>query len=66
MSLTISGLIVMVLAMISRGAGVDIGTEELTDFVNTGGQLIAVIMIYWGRMRRGDLTFWGGRKAAQA
>lgn len=62
MSLTITGLIVAVIAMISKGAGVEIGTEQITEFLTTGGELVGVIMIYIGRVRKGDIKFWGGKK----
>lgn len=62
MSLTITGLIVGVVVMIMKGANIEVAPEQITEFLNTAGLLVSGIMIYWGRIRKGDLKVWGGRK----
>ena len=62
MSITIIGLVVSVLSTLAKGAGVDIGSDALTDFLLTGGQLVGVAGVWFGRFRKGDLKIWGTRK----
>ena len=62
MSLTIEGLIVGAIVLICEAAGVEIGTEAVTGFILTGGKLLSAFMIWFGRFRKGDITFWGGRR----
>jgi len=64
-SLTIRGLVIAVVAMICKGAGVDLGSEALMEFLTTGGEIVGVIMIYVGRIRKGDLNPFGGRKESE-
>ena len=61
-SLTYIGVIVAMLSKLMEMAGVVIGTEQLTSFVETCGVLIGGIIALWGRWRKGDLTFFGTRK----
>lgn len=62
MSITIIGLLVAVLSSASRAVGVDLDDGKLTEFVLTGVQLAGVAAIYWGRVRKGDITIFGIRK----
>ena len=62
MSLTLSALIVLVLTSLAKGVGVDLGDEQVANFVLTGGQLLGVIGVWFGRVRAGGITWWGGRK----
>lgn len=62
MSITIMGLTVGVIVSIIKGAGIEVGTDQITDFITTGGLLVSGVMVYWGRIRKGDLNFFGGRK----
>ena len=62
MSLTITGVIVSVVVWLADRAGVKLGTEQIAEFLITGGQIIGMVLIYWGRMRKGDLNLFGGRK----
>lgn len=63
MSLTITGLFIGVITLLAEGVGVQIGSEELTSTLAILGKLAAVGTIYWGRIRKGDLNWFGGRKA---
>lgn len=62
MSLTISGLFIGVIVLLTESVGVEIGTEELTATLATLGKVLAAGMIYWGRIRKGDLNPLGFRK----
>ena len=62
MSLTISGLFIGVIVLLAEAVGVQIGSEELTSTITTLGKIFAAGTIYWGRMRVGDLNWFGGRK----
>ena len=62
MSLTLSGLVIGVLAILAQNANVNIAPENIQTTVETIAQFAAVAMIYWGRIRKGDLNWFGGRK----
>lgn len=61
MSLTLVGLVVAVLATVLKAAGVEVPNEALTTWVLTAGQIIGALAVYLGRVRQGDIT-WYGRK----
>ena len=62
MSLTITSLAVAVLGFILQHAGIVIGTESLTNFVDVGLQIIGAVGIYWGRFRQGDINVFGRKR----
>lgn len=66
MSVTILGLVVAVLSKVVQVSGVNISNADLTAFLTTGGQLIGAGLIYWGRVRQGDITWYGARKDVPA
>lgn len=55
MSVTITGLIIFLLAKV-------IPVEQASQFVDTAIQLIGIALAYYGRIRLGDLTWYGTRK----
>lgn len=55
MSLTIGGIITMLLSQI-------LPLEEVAPFVDAVVLIGTTAMIWWGRYRLGDITWWGGRK----
>ena len=59
MSLTIQGLFFGVIILIAQGVGVEVGSAELTATLATLGKLLAAGMIYWGRIRQGDVNWLG-------
>ena len=59
MSLTISGLIAMVLSQILGDA---VSAEQIGNFIEVGGLIISALVIWFGRVRQGDIYWWGGRK----
>ena len=61
MSITISSLFVVVLGFIFERVGIKVGSEEIGTFINVALQIGGVIGIYIGRIRKGDLNWFGGR-----
>lgn len=62
MSLTIQGLIVMILGKFLSWSGIPYVSEDLTTSVTTIVMIIGAAMSYWGRYRQGTITWWGGKK----
>ena len=62
MSVTILSLVVFVLSGLLKGAGVDVDDGQLTESVLTLLQVLTAVGVYWGRFRKGDLKWYGGRK----
>lgn len=69
MSLTIVSLAVGIVLMVAQYAGVSLTEGELHDWLATSGKLLQVIGTlaallgaWWGRVRRGDITWYGKRK----
>lgn len=62
-SLTISGIVALVLIQALERAGVSVGYEEVDTFLMVGGQIVAVVVTYAGRFRQGDITWYGKKKA---
>lgn len=61
-SLTISGVAVLVLSFLGQQAGVPFVDGQLEQFVGTFGQILGILVTYWGRVRQGDITFLGIKK----
>lgn len=61
-SLTYTGILVIVFAKLVEMSGIQLATEQLTNFVETGGVLIGSVISLYGRFRKGDLQLWGTRK----
>ncbi len=55
MSLTVGGIITMLLSQI-------LPIEEVGPVVDAVVLILSTVMIWWGRYRLGDITWWGGRK----
>jgi len=62
MSVTISGLISMAIAWFFREANVEVMPEQLQNFLEVVWLGISAILIWYGRWRKGDINFFGGRK----
>ena len=62
MSITISSIILLIVLKILQWMGVKIGPDELNAFVQTGGTIILGIIAWYGRWRKGDVTWFGARK----
>ena len=61
-SLTLQGLLTLVVGTILRSAGQDMPDPEVAAFVATGIQFVGAIMVYIGRVRHGDITWYGVKK----
>lgn len=55
MSLTITGLITLVLSQF-------LPLEEVSQFVDSAALVITSLMIWYGRYRQGDISLWGVKK----
>ena len=62
MSITISALIIIIVLKVLDWMGIKIGAEELNQFIQTGGTIIFGLIAWWGRWRKGDVTWFGARK----
>jgi len=63
MSLAYIGIIVTFLAGLSKILGLNIGAPELTTTVEVIALFVGGILAFYGRFRKGDLKWFGGRKA---
>lgn len=61
-SLTITSLVVGIIAVILSKIGVQVGGEALTTTVLTIVQIISAIGVYVGRYRKGDISIVGRKK----
>lgn len=59
MSITITGLIVMVLVKVFQLTGIQVAPEALQTTVETIIYVIAGLTAYIGRVRVGDITWYG-------
>lgn len=58
MSLTITGIISMVLSLILTPEETDI----VLSFIEQALLVAGIVLAYWGRYRLGDITWYGARK----
>jgi hypothetical protein len=61
-SLTISGLVVLIIGIIFDKNGVPVVQENIENFVAVSAQIIGVAGVYYGRYRKGDINIAGVRK----
>lgn len=62
MSTIITAAAVNILAAVLPLTGIEIGTEQLTTFVQTSLLIGSAGVIWIQRWRKGDVTFFGARK----
>ena len=62
MSLTITGIVAMLLGKFMEMSNVPVGNEEITSFISTGVQIIGAAVAWYGRFRIGDINIFGLRK----
>lgn len=55
MSLTIGSVVTMILSQF-------LPLEEVSPFVDAVILVVTTVLIWYGRWRVGDITWWGGRK----
>jgi len=61
-SITITGLIISVLAFILPMVGVEVGTEEVSKVVLNISEAGGLLIAWYGRVRIGDVNLFGKRK----
>jgi len=61
-SLTITGLVAMLIGFAFQNAGFDVEATKIDDFLMVFSQLIGMVGVYWGRYRQGDITLFGTKK----
>jgi hypothetical protein len=54
-----TGLIVMLLSGIMKISGIQIEDSMITETITNMGVLIGGVIAYIGRVRQGDITWWG-------
>lgn len=59
--MTMQGWVVLVLSMLVRTVEIDLDEGQVTEVASWIVTGISAVMIYWGRYRMGDIT-WYGRK----
>lgn len=62
MSLTLKGLLVLVIGRVLEVGGVAIANDQVTDFVAVLLQVFGALGVYIGRVRMGNVTWYGKRK----
>lgn len=62
MSITIIGLLVSFLAWLSQNFGLNFTESEAESAVKVVLELGGLLVALYGRIRLGDLSWWGGRK----
>lgn len=66
MSLTIGSWIFTAIDFIFSWGGITITQGEWDSFIKVGVGIISLLGIWYGRYRKGDIKWWGGRKTTPA
>ena len=61
-SLTITGLLVSVIAMVAQQSGLDITHTQIESFVYVVVQLGGLVLAWYGRVKAGGITWYGRRE----
>lgn len=61
MSVTYIGVIVLALSAFLKQNGVELGTEQISNFILVGGQIIGALVAFYGRWRNGGIKWFGSR-----
>jgi hypothetical protein len=64
MSLTIAGLIVLVLSYLAKASGYDLHVNEadISHVLTTTLEIVGLVMTYAGRIRQGDINIFGVKR----
>ena len=62
MSLTLQGLLVTISATLIRTFELDLDEGQVTEVIASIGLVVGFIATYVGRVRQGDLTWYGKHK----
>jgi hypothetical protein len=63
MSQIYTSALIAILAQVLPHIGVTIGNDELTGFISTGVTIVAALWVMIRRIKQGDISVFGGRKA---
>lgn len=65
-SVTIAGILAMVLGAIAKQINhqFPVSEQDLANAISTGVQIIGLVLAYIGRVRQGDINWWGGKKSS--
>lgn len=61
-SLTITGIIITLIMFLGETVGVEVVEADLQTTITTLGQLIGILIAWYGRVRVGDIGWLGKRK----
>ena len=61
-SLTFAGLSTMALLRMFAWADIDVMPEQIEGFISTVVNMGAFLAVWYGRFRKGDITWYGKRK----
>ena len=64
MSITIPAIAMMIVLQVFTWIGIEIGSAELNNFVQTGGKIILGFIAWYGRWRKGDVKWFGGSNSS--
>ena len=60
-SVTISGVIIMILAMVIEPSEAETVVNNVVKIIDLSLPIVGIIMTYWGRYRQGDINWYGGK-----
>jgi len=61
-SLTYGSFIAFALIMFLKKANIEINENDAVKFIETAGQIISAIGVFWGRYRAGGISILGNKK----
>jgi len=61
-SLTLQGLAIAVVGTIIKAGGSDMPHDQVAAWVATTVQIVGALIAYYGRVRQGDITWYGAKK----
>ena len=60
-SLTITGLVVLILGFVFSKMGIPLAEGSLETTITTLVQIAGGVIVWWGRYRQGDISVFGGK-----
>ena len=61
-SLTITGLVVILLGFLLQRSGMEVAPEEIQTTIEVLAQLAGIIIAWYGRVRHGDISILGKKR----
>lgn len=62
MSLTIQGLLAFAAAQLLEWSGTEFSDNEVVIWAVVSVKIVGAVMVYFGRLRHGDISWWGRKK----